>query len=462
MIHGRRVVAATFTYLIVLLALVTGFFYLHYLGNQLPPEYLHKNLKFAFMAGDLIPHPKPFNEFGSLTVRSLIGQDQHSDCQTYQHMLAPKHGTIREAVILEKTITNVPRNHCQSVLDAHTALSNGEGFETERLRTRYWWGWVAIHALLLKPFTIFHINQGIKLFTYFGYLLLGLAAAWHSWRMLALLAPVIVIGFLFSGIPYYGGVALALGYLWAVVAITTVVLMLAARARPALIRLFFFIAGAISAFLSTFDGHLMLLLPVSLSALFFGLPGDHGTRDRLLLVTACLTLFVVGFTGSLLLNQLVKSYYVGLDSVIANFSSGLSHRMSGAFQGSDIDSQRLFQKLFHFGYGRVGAYQLKWLYQFLVNGALSAAGIAIVITAINAWRHRSWLPFAGIGFLTGMLLFILVRIEVFSNHSWIHYHFIGRYMFVILAIYWMMLVYSLQQWHGNRIDVQDLQAAGAK
>ncbi len=435
-------------YLGVLTGLVFVFFSLHYLGNKLPVESAKYQIEKAFDDDNLSQSRYPMKKFGSNSIRTLIGQDQHTECQSLQAMLHPGDGSVREAVILLKN-TVYGKNHCEAVYEIVHGISEAE---TEQVRTRYWWGWVAIYSILLNVFNIFQLVLGIKILTYFSFMILGIAAYAHSKRMLVSLSPLIFYGFFFSGIPYYGGVTFSLSFLWSVIALGFLVGLTSRDIPRSVYPLLFFIYGIVSSFLSSFDGHLMLLIPYSLAVLYIGLEdkNNYTAQNRITLSIHCLALFLTGFAGSLLFNQLVKSYYIGWDGIYESFQSGLSQRLSTTAYGKEIDPYKVVEKLFRRGFGTVGCFKIKWLYTFLVQSAIYAGVGALIIVSALCVKTRSLRSFIPGLFFICLIGMVFIRILVFQNHSAIHTAFIGRYMFVPLSLLWMIMFYYLYSVFQNK------------
>jgi len=429
----------TLIYLVTLVGFVFVFFYLHYLGNKLPVDLATQQIRDAFVTDNLIQSSYPFEKFGSHSVRSLIGQDQFTECQSLQAMLYQSDGSWRDAIILKKNSVS-GRGHCQAVYEIVNGISEPK---TVSVRTRYWWGWIAIYSIALNWLNIFQIVLGIKLLTYFSYLCLSVAALSHSRRMLVTLSPMIIYGFFFSGISYYGGVTLSLSYLWSIVALTLLVLLLRHVNSDSAMKLVFFIFGIVSSFLSSFDGHLMLLVPYSLAILFLGIGDRYTIRDKIILAVYCLIFFVLGFTASLLVNQLVKSFYIGWDKVYGNFYQGMAYRLSDDYFGKEIDPLRMLSNLFKSGFGVVGCFKIRGLCMFLILGAVFAGLTGLALTIITSLRRKKTEQLLSLFFFTGLIAFVFVRLLAFQNHSAIHTLFIGRYMFVPLSLLWLILVHSV-------------------
>ena len=234
----------TFVYGGTAIFFVLVFFLLHYLGNQFSPERGFRVISEAFERNNMVTHDYPIRVYGPRSVRSLIGQDQFTDCEILGSVLTPPSIYVKDAIVLETINLRTGKGMCRTLLDVVSAykenrISENE-YEMKRMKERYWWGSKALVSIALQiGMDIFQLNMMIKVFTYFSYLCFCLVAFWHSIRLFVILVPFIVFGFLFSGIPYYGGFAYSMPYLLSMFALISLIVLVKTNTQSSILRMFF-------------------------------------------------------------------------------------------------------------------------------------------------------------------------------------------------------------------------------
>ena len=430
-------------YTCLALGLLSVFYGLHYLGNQIPDSLSFTRVHEGFRAGNLIAETDyPTTLYGTRSLESLVGENQFSDCRMLLSVLAPPSTSIRD-VIVPQRLSGRQMTYCRRAHDIVTNGSRDGG--TAALNLRYWHGTKALMAIGLMVTDVFVLTNGIKTLTYFAYTLLALVALWISTRLLIVLSPFIILGFFFSGILYYGGFAYSLPYLFALLALTGVALFMKFKLSRATLARLFFALGMASSYLFLLDGHLLLLLPASVVILYFGHGNRMGLRNWWVLASRCIGMFVIGFSISLAVNQVGKAYYIG-SSVFEGFIGQLGVRMSIPELGyGDVlaDTAMALAGPFTVGFRDVGTAGSMGV-MFAMVGCCWVALLASVGVWVMRWyRQREIEIVVGVIVVVVAAAMVVVRVVFLLEHTNAHTFFIGRYMFVPMALCWMMLLATL-------------------
>ena len=246
----------------------------------------------------------------------------------------------------------------------------------ELAKTRYLWGYKAIYAVLLRGgLSVFQIREVLKGLTYFAYLVLAVMLVRVSGRLFWLLSPVIVFGFLFSGIQFYPTVGNALGYLWALVtAIAAAGYLLylkrevpvgagasagagtwrrlawlrateGARGGKLDYKYIAFACGMGSVYVWFLDGHLHLLLPLVISIAYFGsgYALSYSARERFRFSVEGIKLFGAGFVSMYFVHMLAKAIVVGWKTVFVDYLwVGIVGKIVGKWERLIFEIENLF------------------------------------------------------------------------------------------------------------------------
>ena len=446
--YARRAFLGIFVYGGIAIGLVFVFFLLHYFGNQLPQERGFKTVSEAFERHNMVAHDYPLRVYGTRSVRSLIGQDQFTDCEILGGVLAPSSTLIEDSIILKGINLRSGKGMCSEL---HNVVS-GKEYEIKEMKERYWWGSKALVSLaILIGMDVFQINNGIKILTYFSYLCLCLAAFWHSVRLFVLLCPFIIFGFLFSGISYYGGFSYSLPYLFSMMALTFLVMLVKTSTQTRTLRIFFFITGITSSYLYLLDGSLMMFLPISVVILWFGWNKNITISERTVIPIYCGGVFFLGFFMSFILNQVVKSWYMQ-SSVFSRFMNQLYVRLSTDVRRGDKGYESVghieatseaIKKMIRYGFGDTGFWGARDIADSIAFISLFAALLAIAVSVYRKVMRRNSASLIAVAVIGASVAIVFARVAIFPNHSYIHSFFVGRYMFVPAALSLSMLIASL-------------------
>ncbi len=282
------------------------FIFLHHLGNQI---YFRAAVQ-KFAAEIATDRPDEGFAAGFNT--------PFEDCKLSAMVLAGAHQPLAEGgngfrdALLPKVLA--PRgdyyDYCGELADAVNGLYVDEYFSS----TQYWWGSKALYAVMLRSLSVQDIRILIRYAAYAGWIALAAALLLLAPRTLAILAPLIVFGCLFSGIRWLSGVAIGIPYAWAVW--TSVALVVAMRARlPSptppetrlrLTRLVCFAAGMVSSYLWLGDGHGIVMVTLIGMLVYFGYDHQPAPAGRARLAGGCVGLYIAGFAAAYALGQAAK------------------------------------------------------------------------------------------------------------------------------------------------------------
>lgn len=425
-------------YAAVAVVFLAGFYGLIWAAHLVPEKQSAAFVKQAFDAGVL--HTR--NDYGWYSsLRGLAGRDRFSDCRSLLLVVRPPAADLDQVLAPLRWHERVKGKGKTTRCGWLRRAAKGEEGTTAALKVRYWHGSMAITAAWMhisSELSLMQIMETTKAAAYFAWGLLALLAFAHSRRLFAVLAPVVVAGIFASGISYGGSFSHGFPYVFAILALAGLVRLLTAGASPSRIRLYFFAVGMVSAFLYLLDGHQILLVPLSLVILYFARE-DAGLRGWAALAAGCLALFALGFGLSYLVNLGAKVAILGWH-LVPDFFEQLAGRMKGAAYGEARTVMETIGRLFDPGYVRMGFLGHPGFFQTFLSVSLIAALAGVGIAGYRCWRTGRAAPAAGVVVIAVAAALVFVRVGILPNHSWIHYQFIGRYMFVPLALAISVLV----------------------
>ena len=276
------------------------FFFLHYLGNQIPYELAKQRFAAEFEQN------RP-DEGHALGFKSRFEYCQLSSVVlTGANKLDGEHALV-EAILLKYARSEQPNT---SFCDWLKAASSGVDLEKRLLKTRYWWGSKALYAIALRYWSVFAIRELTKISTYIAYGLLAVSLLLLSPRTLLVAAPLVAFGAFFSGVRYWADVANGMPYLWAVLSAAALPLLIRGRG----VRLYCFTVGMVSSYLWLGDGHTFLAVTYIGLVVWFG-HGDLVAPERTRRAVSCIVLYLTGFVTCYALGQFIKGIFHGLDKV---------------------------------------------------------------------------------------------------------------------------------------------------
>ena len=426
------------------LLLFTGLFVAaHYTANQVPQDFVAKRLSRDFRLHNLSRHNYPFSHHGAHSVLSNIGQNQYTECAVLLSVLSTPSGRLEDAV-LPRTIKGPIAPGCKLLERTVRSLKEqGVKVETRPLRTRYWWGARPVYSYMLRFFSVYQIREMLRNATSLAYTGLAAALLFISPSVFWILLPLVIFGTLFSGVNYYSEVPLGVPYLWAVIASALLAALHAMKLAASRISLAVFIVGMVSSFLWLLDGHLILLIAWLILISYFSSLRYASPANSLLSAIKYIAVFSGGFLSAYFSGQVVKSLFIGVGPVFKSVAGGISYRTSNTVTGqTELDLSIVLDKVWNIGLWWTGFLRHELMWDIIVRSSLLAAITGIVISIVKSMRgDRRVLVSLIICIL--VVLTILARLFFLQNHSVIHAFFIGRYMFIALAMGWVVLLVSL-------------------
>ena len=306
----RLRVAAILVYVAALVVTTILFFFLHYLGNQIPYDlatqrfqtsFHPQRLTGGFVDGKSIVYNYSF-DYCEFALTTLAGADQPG--------VPDEHWLLDTLILRILRVHNAPNSYCHQL----DAVSSGYGEVSERiLKTRYWWGSKALAAIMLRSMSVTGVRDVIRWGAAAGYVALAAAILLLAPRTLLVLAPLIVLGGLFSGVEHHSNIPSGSQYTWSVWALVwlaalanpRVIPKIPPEARARVLRFSCFIIGTVSSYLWLFEGHTILVITGIGMLVYFG-HGHLSPAARSKLAGWCIALFIVGFAASFAMGQLTK------------------------------------------------------------------------------------------------------------------------------------------------------------
>ena len=326
-------------YAAVAVAGTAFFFFLHYLGNQIPYPLAEQRVAAGLhpdsshVAGHLFNGPYVYCEI-SLTILKMA-----------ERQAAGENSFLDAAALKTLGRWGAPCSRLKAALD---------GVEQEEVSftARYWWGARALFAIALRHFSALEVRELMEAATYTAYALLALALLLLSPRTLLVISPLVLYGGLFSGIRYFADIVNGAPSLWAVLSATAVALLMRRRGSSPLVplaaeRLFCFFSGMVSCFLWLGEGHAFLAITLIGMVAYFG--GRHLGRPAAAMdAISCISLYLVGFAACYALGFMVKAAVV--DGVWDEFWSRVAYTFTKAAEKTPslMDTWRQYLGIFHF------------------------------------------------------------------------------------------------------------------
>lgn len=440
-----------FLYSLVVVLFTCAFIGLHHMANQVPHGFLADKLARDFHFHNLSVHNYPFAHHGAHSILSNIGQNQFTECAVLLSVLSTQSKGLQDAV-LPRTAVRKSSQACDVLKNTVGILQTGGEFETRPLRSQYWWGARPVYSFALRYFSVYQTRELIRNATAMAYMALAVALLFISPTIFWLSAPLLIFGTMFSGITYYSEVILGVPYLWAIVAATIIAALHATKARIQIIHLAVFCAGMVSSYLWLLDGHTMLLVTWLMIIGYFAQAQRVSRIEAGLSMIKHVLSYCAGFVAAYFSGQLIKAYYQGFGHVWQTFTSAAATRISDVGPAdAQLDLSIVIERVWGIGYWWTGLFRHDLLWQLVLWSSALAACAGIIIAAIRSLKGDRYL-------LAALLVCALIALSVFArlfllqNHAVIHAFFIGRYMFIPLAMGWAMLVISLSGLRNTLID----------
>ena len=425
--------------IILLSGLFIGF---QYMANQVPQGFVAQKLGNDFRNYNLSTNNYPFSAYGSHSILSNTGQNQYTECAVLLSVLSEGGKGLRNAV-LPRTMVRTNNRACALLKKTVAAIEKGEALQTRALRTRYWWGARPVYSLMLRYFTVYETRELIRNATALAYMGLAIALFAISARMFWLSAPLLLFGTMFSGASYYSEVILGVPYLWAVFAATLLAALHAARLRLSLIHVALFGMGMISSYIWLLDGHLILLFAWVMLIGFFASARSMDSLVALRVMFKHLFAFGSGFVAAAISGQVVKAMYLGMASIWEPLVTAIAFRSSSVGpDNAELSLAIVFQKVWGVGYWWTGLFRNELLWPVVLWSSVIAGGLGLGIGLLRGLQGNRRMLFAMLVCVL-IVLSVFLRLLLLQNHSAIHAFFIGRYMFIPLAMAWVMLLLAL-------------------
>ena len=424
--------------LVAVSALAT-FYGLHHLGNQIPQAVTVEKLREAYRTQMLSTSGRRPTADGR-QLQWLAGRDPFPDCRMLASVIVPSTSPVAD-MIAPKALAKTSAGHCRGL---HRAVMTGYHAGLMHLKPRYWHGAKAIMAIGLGISDMFLLVGGIKTLTYFAYGLLAVVALACSKRLLYVLSPYIVFGFFLSAVPYYGGFAYSIPYLYAVLALTGLAVFVRRGTTASALGRLFFALGMASAYLFLLDGHLISLLPMATVILYFADQARPSLRDWSVLTARCLSLFTGGFALAMGANVAFKTPFI--PGLVGNFLGAAANRMAvptADGEGVLLGAAKALARSFHVGFSETSAAGNRTLAYAVFLASLGAALCSAALWARAWYRWRQARLPVGVVVVVAAAAMVVVRLLLVTQHTGSHVYHIGRYLFVPMALGWAMLIVTL-------------------
>ena len=405
------------------------FVFLHYLGNQIPYDLALQRFAAEAVgerrdAGHRLGFKSQF-EYCQIALTVLGGARAEGSAQR------PHRTDELRRTIVQETMTIGDSSYCAK-LDALVKGATGEA--RWRLKTQYWWGQKALWSIALRHWSVADIRQWTMIATYVAYGLLAVALWMLSPRVLAVSAPLVVLGPWLSGVQYWADIANGTPYLWTVATVAALcVLVRSGRwARPGC-----FLIGMGSSYLWLGDGHTFLAITWIGLIAYFG--SGRPPRRAAFEAIVCVVAYVAGFLVSYSIGTTMKNL-TGAPAW-ADFWNEIIHTTAETVEVGVKGLAQLADDNFRMATGR-GTALLREAYLFTWFALLAPlAGLAFMaLTAPSSKRSRAsaWRLGGGLALLLGLAI---VNVPQFVIVEHINYR-TPRFLFVPIGLFlsgWVLI-----------------------
>lgn len=459
--------ASIVLYTVITIVGTAFFFFLHYLGNQLPYDLAKQRFAEELAINNSDSDPTTFGN-----VRPKFS---YTHCQISLTVLGgatpdDDRSPFVEAVILQIAIVN-STEYCSQLRSA----ADGADFVKGALKTRYWWGGKALYAIALRYISIFDIHQLIRFGTYAAYLILALALTLMGWRTALIASPIVLFGIFLSAIGYFADIENGLSYLFTLLSASVLAVMLWQKVSSRAVRICCFIAGMVSSYLWQFDGHTLLIIPLIGIVAWLGYqhlkPVERARRSAI-----CIALFIIGFVSCFTLGQVTKAvvyehaivggnnYFGGyvakvlFEQVFYHAGRVSDETILGITEGDDayVPSCAACGDL---GWQKLPIIRDVRAFWLLMPGGMAigmtlgmfsaiALVIAVVFAAVQNWRGNPELKWS-ILWMLGMMLLLLIQFVLPNDFVFR----LSRFVFLLMAICWSCLILVLMHMSHRMISV---------
>lgn len=358
------------------------FFFLHYLGNQIPYDLAKKRFAAEFQSNRQ-------DEGHALHIKS-----DYEYCEISSSVMAGAGGSSSpfldsvQLKVFRKNVNPLGKPQNWSFCGPLKAVVDGVDWKRTNLKTRYWWGSKALYAIALHWMSIDELRELTKIVTYLAYLLLAISLLLFFPRGFLVIAPLCIFGIFLSGIEYWADVANGIPYAWAVLSATVLVLLVRGQTLRWMplgtARIFCFIMGMVSSYLWLGDGHTFLSITLIGMVSYFG--DDHRTTsERAMTAVSCITLYLAGFVICYAFGLLAKSIVLEWERVVWNFWSRVIYAFDLTVANEAVQSfEKLFQRFSIMVVGRDPVRRYDVLVYFSATALTASLGFA----AFLAYRGR--------------------------------------------------------------------------
>lgn len=454
-------------YVVITIIGTSFFFFLHYLGNQLPYDLAKQRFAEELAVNSSDSDPTPFGG-----VRPKIS---YTHCQISLTVLGGADDSnggytpFVESVILQ--IANVnSTEYCNQLRSA----ADGANFVKGSLKTRYWWGAKALYAIALRYISIFDIHQLIRFGIYAAYMLLALTITLMGWRTALIASPIILFGIFLSAIGHFADIENGLSYLFTLLSASVLAVMLWRKASSRAVRICCFIAGMVSSYLWQFDGHTLLIIPLIGIVAWLGYqhlrPSERARRASI-----CIVMYLVGFVSCFTLGQATKAvvyehaiagdnnYFGGYVAEVlfdqVNFYAGrISNETTLGITEGDDAYVRSCAACGDLGWQKLPIIRDVRAFWLIMPGGMAAGMtlgvfsaisliIAVIFAAVLNWRGNPELKWS-ILWMTGMMLLLLIQFVSPNDFAFR----LSRFVFLLMAIGCSCLILALMQMNYRMIS----------
>ncbi len=407
-------------------------------ADNVPVDLVKERIKEGFKDRNLSEIERPLRNFNRATMAHDIGVDHLSDCFIDLMALYRDTDRFKNAVAPGAYAKRTPRICALRKNVAEDAVEEDQLIIVRK--PRLWHGSKALVLVLLTKFSYFEISEILKHVSYFLYGLIGVLLAAKSRDLGIAYIAVLFGGVTASGIHMHGGYSNAIPYIVALLGVVFILLDNPTVKNRAFFESMILVGASVHAFFYQLDGSLALFLMFAVLFGYFMVDEEVSYRKRIGNSIKICTVYLLGFSFSLLYKQWIAAIALPESHVWQKFWETVMLRTSGHYNGSSVAPLESIAK------------QFEYFHHFTFGSNLFAS--AVIVVGCFAWlaaialalyrdkKNHSYEHSAGLSIFVLSASILFVRYGLLANHSYTHPHVVSRFLFLPFSLGAAALVWT--------------------
>ena len=415
-----------------------------YLARSLPVQPIRESISLALDRGDILTQTKDF-----VFLDSARGVEPYGDSSIMRMALYRGDSKWRDTIAPRslKAADDVVRHPAEELSGA--VFGTLQFDPNSGYIHRYWFGNMAVTSFLLFVFDVRQARLVLMNSSYLLFLLMALAAARVSKRVLTMTGFLAAFGILFSSLPYHGQTfGYAPAFIWSQMTAVAVLLFWRRLPRLGFLIPFTMVLGGVAAYLEPMSGAFCIGSSWVFLLTYLSVAETMTCRTAFQLAALATAGFLVGFLASVLFKQALVMVVFGWDQTIPVFLAELRWRMSSTGpSGESLTVLKSLKQVIdstpYLTFGSSGlAKLLDYGSAFAFASGLTGAVADLLRSRARGqeWGERL---FQYLAVLAPMGI-IMAWFALLPNHNFIHAWITVRLLFIPLGMAWLLLYWAVQ------------------